>query len=67
MAKSAHPRRLDAAKAHTKGALFTLGVINIVNKGQAGLNSVEAAEFRYLFPQPSVPIRTTTKSRCEGR
>jgi hypothetical protein len=33
------------------GALETLGVIEIVSKGRAGLNSREAAEFRYLLPQ----------------
>jgi CHC2 zinc finger len=32
------------------GALETLGVIEIVDKGKAGLNSREAAEFRYLLP-----------------
>jgi len=30
------------------GALDTLGVIKIVNKGKAGLNNRKAAEFRYL-------------------
>jgi hypothetical protein len=33
------------------GALETLGVIKIVSKGKAGLNSREAAEFRYLLSQ----------------
>ena len=33
------------------GALNTLGVIEIVCKGKAGLNSRKAAEFRYLLPQ----------------
>lgn len=32
------------------GALETLGVIKIVDKGKAGLNSGKAAEFRYLLP-----------------
>jgi hypothetical protein len=32
-------------------ALATVGVIEIVNKGRAGLNSRKAAEFRYLLPQ----------------
>jgi hypothetical protein len=32
------------------GALETLGVIKIVHKGNAGLNSGKAAEFRYLLP-----------------
>jgi hypothetical protein len=31
------------------GALETLGVIKIVRKGKAGLNSGEAAEFQYLL------------------
>jgi hypothetical protein len=30
------------------GALVTLGVIELVNKGKPGVNSREAAEFRYL-------------------
>jgi len=33
------------------GALVTLGVIAFVRKGQPGLISREAAEFRYLLPQ----------------
>jgi len=33
------------------GALATLGVITFVDKGQPGLNSRKAAEFRYLLPQ----------------
>jgi hypothetical protein len=33
------------------GALVTLGVIAFVHKGQPGLNSREAAEFRYLLPR----------------
>jgi hypothetical protein len=32
------------------GALFTLRVIKIENNGQAGLNSRQASEFRYLLP-----------------
>ena len=32
-------------------ALASVGVIEIVNKGKAGLNSGEAAEFRYLLSQ----------------
>ena len=32
-------------------ALVQLGVIEIVRKGQPGLNSREAAEFRYVLPQ----------------
>ena len=31
------------------GALATLGVITFVGKGQPGLNSGNAAEFRYLL------------------
>jgi hypothetical protein len=33
------------------GALETLGVLKIVSKGKAGLNSRKAAEFRYLLPE----------------
>jgi hypothetical protein len=33
------------------GALETLGVIEVVNKGKAGVNSRNAAEFRYLLPE----------------
>jgi hypothetical protein len=33
------------------GALVRLGVIKVVRKGKAGLNSGKAAEFRYLLPQ----------------
>jgi hypothetical protein len=33
-------------------ALAQLGVIEIVRKGKAGLNSRKAAEFRYLVPEP---------------
>jgi hypothetical protein len=32
-------------------ALASVGVIEIVNKGKAGLNSGKASEFRYLLPQ----------------
>jgi len=32
------------------GALFLLGVLDFVSKGKAGLNSRQAAEFRYLLP-----------------
>jgi hypothetical protein len=38
------------AHAITYG-LVTLGVIEIVRKGKAGLNSRKASEFRYLLPQ----------------
>lgn len=31
------------------GALDTLGIIKIISKGKAGLNSGKAAEFRYLL------------------
>jgi hypothetical protein len=34
--------------------LVTLGVIEIVRKGKAGLKSRKAAEFRYLWPHESV-------------
>jgi hypothetical protein len=33
-------------------ALVTVGLIEIVHKGKAGLNSRKAAEFRYLLPEP---------------
>jgi hypothetical protein len=36
-------------------ALDRLGVIEIVSKGKAGLNSGKAAEFRYLLPQTENP------------
>jgi hypothetical protein len=43
---------LSHQEAHTITlALATLGVIEIVQKGQPGLNSREAAEFRYLLSQ----------------
>ena len=52
----------DAAKAcnelsHQSAHTITLplvrvGVIEIVRKGKAGLNSRKAAEFRYLLPEP---------------
>jgi hypothetical protein len=43
---------LSEQKAYTiTGALVQLGVIEIVRKGKAGLNSGKAAEFRYLLPQ----------------
>jgi CHC2 zinc finger len=41
------------------GALKTLGVIKIVDKGKAGLNSREAAEFRYL-------LTAQRQGRCNG-
>jgi hypothetical protein len=38
--------------AHTvTGALVTLGAIEIVDKGKAGLNSRKAAEFRYVLSE----------------
>ena len=43
---------LSHQNAHTiTFALASVGVIEIVNKGKAGLNSGEAAEFRYLLSQ----------------
>ena len=43
---------LSHQQAHTiTFALASVGVIEIVNKGKAGLNSGEAAEFRYLLPE----------------
>jgi hypothetical protein len=44
---------LTPPKAHNITlALVTVGVIEIVRKGKAGLNSRQAAEFRYLLPEP---------------
>jgi hypothetical protein len=44
---------LSHQEAHTTtGALVRLRVIEIVGKGKAGLNSGEAAEFRYLLSEP---------------
>ena len=41
---------LSHQEAHTiTGALVRLGVIEIIRKGKAGLNSGKAAEFRYLL------------------
>ena len=43
---------LSHQEAHTiTFALASVGVIEIVCKGKAGLNSGEAAEFRYLLPE----------------
>ena len=43
---------LSHQEAHTiTGALIRLGVIEIVRKGKAGVNSKIAAEFRYLLPE----------------
>jgi hypothetical protein len=43
---------LSHQEAHTiTGALETVGVIKIVSKGKAGVNSRKAAEFRYLLPE----------------
>jgi len=59
---------LSHQEAHTiTGALVRLGVIEIVRKGKAGLNSGEAAEFRYLLPESEsaeegddeIPFRTS--------
>jgi hypothetical protein len=38
------------------GALATLGVITFVGKGQPGLNSGKAAEFRYLLSQSEIRV-----------
>jgi hypothetical protein len=38
------------SKRKDGGALVTLRVIKIENNGLAGLNSRQAAEFRYLLP-----------------
>jgi hypothetical protein len=46
---------LTQQKAHTiTGALVKLGVIEIVSKGNAGLNSGKAAEFRYLLSETEI-------------
>ena len=55
----------DAAKAHNglshqsvydiTLAFDRLGIIEIVDKGKAGLNSGKAAEFRYLLPHDECP------------
>ena len=43
---------LGHQEAHTiTYGLVTLGVIEIVSKGKAGLNSQKAAEFRYLLAE----------------
>jgi hypothetical protein len=43
---------LSHQEAHTiTGAFVRLGVIEIINNGKAGLNSREAAEFRYFLPE----------------
>jgi len=48
--------RLSQQQAHTiTFALASVGVIDIVNKGKAGLNSGEAAEFWYLLAQADGP------------
>jgi hypothetical protein len=44
---------LSHQEAHTitVGVLVRYGVVKILSKGKAGLNSREAAEFRYLLPE----------------
>ena len=50
---------LNPSSAHTITlALNGFGIIKIVSKGKAGLNSRKAAEFRYLLPE--------TEKRAEG-
>src|SRR5262249_25454158 len=39
------------AETITKGVLVRYGVVKILSNGKAGLNSREAAEFRYLLPE----------------
>jgi hypothetical protein len=47
---------LSQQEAHTiTFALATIGVIDFVDKGKAGLNSRKAAEFRYLSPEIENP------------
>jgi len=47
---------LTHQEAHTiTGALVRLGVIEIVRKGKAGMNSGKAAEFRYLLSHDESP------------
>jgi hypothetical protein len=45
-------------------ALPELGVIKIVHKGKAGLNSGEAAEFRYLLPRAEFPGEKDDEDEC---
>ena len=44
---------LSQQEAHmiTRGVLVRYGVIEVISNGKAGLNSGEAAEFRYLSPE----------------
>jgi hypothetical protein len=43
---------LSHQEAHTITlALASVGVIEIVSNGKSGVNSRQAAEFRYLLPQ----------------
>ncbi|HEY4273169.1 MAG TPA: CHC2 zinc finger domain-containing protein [Candidatus Udaeobacter sp.] len=44
------------------GALSTLGLIDIVNKGKAGLDTGEAAEFRYLYEPQCKPDHVFLRS-----
>jgi hypothetical protein len=50
------------------GALVRGGVIKIVKKGKAGLNSGKAAEFRYLLPQAGngTPERKASGGACRN-
>jgi CHC2 zinc finger len=45
-------------------ALPELEVIKIVHKGKAGLNSGEAAEFRYLLPRAEFPGEKDDEDEC---
>jgi len=49
-AKSCKGLSHQEAETITKGVLVRYGVVKILSNGKAGLNSREAAEFRYLLP-----------------
>jgi hypothetical protein len=55
-----HAAKVDEGLSHQEahnvtGALVRLGVIKMVRKGKAGLNTGKAAEFRYLLSQSESP------------
>jgi hypothetical protein len=54
------------AAADTNRALERLGVIKIVRKGKAGLNSGKATEFRYLLPQAGNGTPQTERKASGG-
>jgi CHC2 zinc finger len=56
---------LSHQEAHTiTSALVRLRLITIVRKGKAGLNSGEAAEFRYLLPRAEFPGEKDDEDEC---